>query len=661
MALTDYLKSIPQALSNPIGMTLSPFKSKAPAPSGFEPLNPQAQAIKDARPASPTIAPPAPNPAATRVKAPMATHAPAPTSASSYGGSLAPSNPAAIGGSLMNLPSPSPLPVPSGSPQGGSTAAPAPSAFQSQLDALKKAQEAYASSFALSPDILNTQGQLNQITGRQAILQANEKAGEANVQDQPIATPLIGGQQAGLQRQLSAQLGQQAALAVPLQQKLALAQMQREAGQKQSQAELQNQQNLLDLNKGVAVAPGTSLVQPYTGNELYNGIGGLQGKNAIDTFYNLAQTYPDQNIQWDPNKSTQDNLTAAQQAASQSPNYTAKANSFNIFTTPGGGQSIYNTKTGQVGSTLSTPEQGASAKAAAASLADQTQQYSNVSRAFDNAQKGFDQVITAFQGQGINTATNSPYMNMKLNDLAARLSGGNILAYKAGIQEVSNEYNQVFARGGQVDDKVRKDVNNVINGNATLADLANVSKELKAQGDIVIGGYQKTIADLNSQLANNGQSNSQGTGDFTLPDGTAYSQGPDGLYYPKAEGGTGKPVAAVNIPVSSHLAYVNNNPGNLRFAGQAGASQGYGGFAKFASPQEGYQALHQQIALDASRGLTLQQFVYKYAPPSENNSSQYLQQISQMTGASPNTPLSGIDREKLAQAFAKKESSTSFG
>jgi len=115
---------------------------------------------------------------------------------------------------------------------------------------------------------------------------------------------------------------------------------------------------------------------------------------------------------------------------------------------------------------------------------------------------------------------------------------------------------------------------------------------------------------------------------------------------------------SVQIPQSSRLASVNNNPGNLRFAGQAGATQGEGGFAKFETPEAGYQALIAQIQLDASRGLTLSQFINKYAPPSENNTGLYISQISKATGANNNTPISQIDVNILAQAMAMKESGT---
>jgi len=107
-------------------------------------------------------------------------------------------------------------------------------------------------------------------------------------------------------------------------------------------------------------------------------------------------------------------------------------------------------------------------------------------------------------------------------------------------------------------------------------------------------------------------------------------------------------------------AYVNNNPGNLRFAGQSGATQGEGGFARFSSPEEGVKALQRQIELDASRGLTLGQFINKYAPPSENDTTKYIQDVIAMTGVNPLTPISAIDVKKLTQAIAQKESGTNI-
>lgn len=111
----------------------------------------------------------------------------------------------------------------------------------------------------------------------------------------------------------------------------------------------------------------------------------------------------------------------------------------------------------------------------------------------------------------------------------------------------------------------------------------------------------------------------------------------------------------------SHLAQVNNNPGNLRFASQQGSIQGEGGFAKFATPEAGIQALKSQIALDASRGLTLESFVNKFAPPTENDTGTYVKQMAQALGVDPSTKLSELDLNALAKAMARKESSSNIG
>jgi hypothetical protein len=87
------------------------------------------------------------------------------------------------------------------------------------------------------------------------------------------------------------------------------------------------------------------------------------------------------------------------------------------------------------------------------------------------------------------------------------------------------------------------------------------------------------------------------------------------------------------------LAQRNNNPGNLRSSPLATGTSG--GFAVFPDIATGWQALDAQIALDASRGLTLEQFINKYAPPSENNTGQYLSYLVTQTGMQPSDLLLG--------------------
>lgn len=104
------------------------------------------------------------------------------------------------------------------------------------------------------------------------------------------------------------------------------------------------------------------------------------------------------------------------------------------------------------------------------------------------------------------------------------------------------------------------------------------------------------------------------------------------------------------------LAHRNNNPGNLRFARQEGAEPGDKGFARFPTPEEGYEALIRQVQRDQARGLPLGAFIAKYAPPSENNTSLYIQQAAAKLNVNVGTMIDQIPAEKLAAFLAHKES-----
>lgn len=94
--------------------------------------------------------------------------------------------------------------------------------------------------------------------------------------------------------------------------------------------------------------------------------------------------------------------------------------------------------------------------------------------------------------------------------------------------------------------------------------------------------------------------------------------------------------------VSGSVAQRNRNPGNLRYAGQSGAVGQNQGYAVFDSVEAGWAALERQIALDASRGLTLEEFTYKYAPPSENQTRDYLKFLTSELGVTASTPLNSL-------------------
>lgn len=121
-----------------------------------------------------------------------------------------------------------------------------------------------------------------------------------------------------------------------------------------------------------------------------------------------------------------------------------------------------------------------------------------------------------------------------------------------------------------------------------------------------------------------------------------------------------QPMVTVKIPQGAggqpQLAYRNNNPGNLRYAGQAGATQGDSNFARFQTPEQGYQALINQIQLDQRKGMPLGAFIAKYAPPEENDTSAYVQHVARALGINPGTPIDNLSPHELAKVIAQKES-----
>lgn len=83
----------------------------------------------------------------------------------------------------------------------------------------------------------------------------------------------------------------------------------------------------------------------------------------------------------------------------------------------------------------------------------------------------------------------------------------------------------------------------------------------------------------------------------------------------------------------------NNNPGNLVYVGQTGASkEANGRFATFASAQEGLNALAAQLRRYGQRGLnSIQSIVNTYAPASENNTGAYANYLAQKMGIDTDT------------------------
>lgn len=85
----------------------------------------------------------------------------------------------------------------------------------------------------------------------------------------------------------------------------------------------------------------------------------------------------------------------------------------------------------------------------------------------------------------------------------------------------------------------------------------------------------------------------------------------------------------------------NHNPGNIRygrFAQSHGATGSDGAFAIFPDDQTGFSAMSALLEA-AYTGLTVSQAIAKWAPPTENNTAQYVTDVSEWTGLPSDTEL----------------------
>lgn len=113
---------------------------------------------------------------------------------------------------------------------------------------------------------------------------------------------------------------------------------------------------------------------------------------------------------------------------------------------------------------------------------------------------------------------------------------------------------------------------------------------------------------------------------------------------PPAPGGTG---ATIDI----------NNPGGIRPVGSST------GFQKFNTPEDGIRAIDQNLAAYGKIGLnTIEGIVNRWAPPSENNTRQYVADVSRTLGIAPNAKIdlaNPLVRHALTTAIMLKEQGAS--
>jgi hypothetical protein len=102
--------------------------------------------------------------------------------------------------------------------------------------------------------------------------------------------------------------------------------------------------------------------------------------------------------------------------------------------------------------------------------------------------------------------------------------------------------------------------------------------------------------------------------------------------------------------VSNLKIYGDNNFGNIREGS---------GFAKYESPEAGLQALDKNLLSYADKGInTITGVINRWAPPSENDTSAYISDVSKRLGIKSDQPIdlhSPVVRQALATAITIHE------
>ena len=103
-----------------------------------------------------------------------------------------------------------------------------------------------------------------------------------------------------------------------------------------------------------------------------------------------------------------------------------------------------------------------------------------------------------------------------------------------------------------------------------------------------------------------------------------------------------------------------NNPGNIRYnPGYRGCTGSNKGFCNFSTIGFGYRAILTTLTTYYNKyGLkTIRGIITRYAPPGENKTDYYIQQVARYSGLDPNQNLAQEDLIKLIPAIVKMENS----
>ncbi len=272
---------------------------------------------------------------------------------------------------------------------------------------------------------------------------------------------------------------------------------------------------------------------------------------------------------------------------------------------------------------------------AAILLANQRRQYDPADRSRKYAQ--------ALMEQGSSTAP----VQSPLEGVARALTGG-LGGFFAGQADRAEKEKNQNTTSGLLDFANAK----------TDDERAAAQAKLKDADPSIVAALASQLIDRNMESQ---RAAAAGQGFGNAYGGGAPAAGGGPLSVPIDPSAASAPLPDANLPAGSFA----NNTGNIRatpgvsFPGQ-GAPQN--GFMTFDTPQSGVNAQRANLAsyVQQNPTMTVAQAISKWAPPSENNTDQYIRQVAESTGINPGMPLAEVLKDpavgaQLLDAMTRKE------
>ena len=354
--------------------------------------------------------------------------------------------------------------------------------YQDKVNALQQAQQ-------YSPDYMNAYRSLQQAQLQDQNLQTSQSLG----------TNGMGGFTTDQANTSTGQQRQENAL------NQASAGIQLQAQALMRQGNIEGAKTLVEAYKPQNIGPGSSMVSPATGQTTYGGAGAYADYQAQQTYFNLAQNFPDASVPaYNPQLTPQQNLQQAQQLAANAPSFASK--NMMMVTDSAGGIHLVNknqVQTNADGSySIQSATVGASQKADASSLVQQQNYLDTVTRSFNTANGTLNNVIIPFMRQyGINDS-NIPIINQLENRVKSGLTEPGVLsAYKSNIAGLQAEYSQVLARGGARSVETDNKAGQLINENLAPKDIQLVASQLQKDAQQAITETQVQVNQIKSRLS----------------------------------------------------------------------------------------------------------------------------------------------------------------